>query len=154
GFGAEFAYKLHTNFDLGLSVSYELYESRVEQGAASTEFSDAHMKLFPVVAVARWQWPHKFWSTEAEAGVGAGIFNMKVDSTNLSQTTVTDSATSLLAHGAVGLSLAWLDNATIGTMIGYRYMMLGKKVFPASVFDIQRSSLSGAYAKASLRYHF
>ncbi len=153
-FGAEFAYRLTTNMDLGLSVAYELFESRVEQGAASTEFSDARMKLFPVMAVARWQWPRTFWSPEAEVGLGLGIFNMTVDSTNLSQDTVTDSSTSLLAHAAGGLSLAWLDNTNLGVMLGYRYMMLGKKDFPASIFDIRRGSLSGVYAKATLRYHF
>lgn len=157
GYGAEFAYKLQTNLELGLSVSYEIYESRVDQGASTQilEFSDAHMRLFPVVGIARWQWAHKFWSTQAEIGVGAGIYNVTVDSTNVGQEVASDSSTSLLSHAAAGLSLAWLDDTTIGTMIGYRQMFLGAKDLDAGDGrTIRRKSLSGLYAKANIRYQF
>jgi|GEM_PF-2820485 len=157
GFGAEFAYKLQTNLELGLSVSYELYESRVDQGTSTQilEFSDARMRLFPVVGIARWQWAHKFWSTEAEVGVGAGIYNVIVDSTNIGQEIASDSSTSLLAHGAAGMSLAWLDDTTIGVMLGYRQMFLGAKNLNAGTDRvIHRKSLSGLYAKANIRYQF
>ena len=156
-FGAEFGYKFSTNLDLGLGVAYELYESRFEQGQAATAFSTSRMRLFPVTAVARWQWPRALWTPEAEVGVGIGIFNMSVDSTNVSQKTVSESSTSLLAHGAGGVSIAWLDDTNIGVMVGYRQMLLGSKDFTtedAIVTSIRRKSLSGAYAKATLRYHF
>jgi hypothetical protein len=154
GFGAEFAYKLMTNLDLGLNVAYELYESRMEQSAAFTAFSTARMRLFPILATARWQWPQGLWSPEAELGVGTGIFNLSVDSSDAAQTKVEESSSALLAHGAAGLSLAWLDETNIGFMVGYRQMLLGSKDFDASLVQIRRKSLSGLFAKASLRYHF
>lgn len=154
-FGLELGYKLRTGFDLGLSAAYELYESRIQQAGTQTEFNIARMKLFPVVATARWQWPRQFWSPELEAGVGMGIFNMSLTSTNLAHAEVPDSSTSLLAHAAGGMSVAWLDDTNLGILLGYRQMFLGAKAFPISNdVTINRSSLSGFFAKATLRHQF
>lgn len=153
-FGIELAYKLSTNLNLGLATSYEFYESRLESGSSTTEYRTAKMRLFPIEGIARYEWPKKFWAPVVEGGFGVAIFNMLLQSTNLAQAEIKDSAMSVIAHAATGVNLAWLDDTNIGILLGYRMMFLQQQDFDASTFDIRRKSLSGLYAKASFHYHF
>jgi hypothetical protein len=154
--GVELAYKFSTYLDLGISTAYEFYESRLrlQSGTSSTELRTAKVSLFPISGILRYEWPKKFWAPVLEGGFGVGVFNMSLQSSNLAQAEIKDSSMTVLAHAASGVNFAWLDDTNIGVMLGYRLMFLQQKDFNASTFDIRRKSLSGLYAKASLRYHF
>lgn len=154
GFGVELFYKLSTKLDLGVSAAWESYESQLTTSGSTTEIQTANMRMFPLLAVAKWQWARGVWAPELEAGVGMGFFKTTLTSTNLAQSKVEDSSAALLGHIAGGVSLAWLENTNIGVGLGYRMMFLGQSDFNASIVTIRRTSMSGIYAKANLRYHF
>jgi len=153
-FGVEVFYRFSEHLDLGVSTAYETYESRLRNGSSSTEFQTAKMKMFPIEGVAKWQWAKGVWAPEVEAGLGIGFYNMELKSTNLNQPTVRDQSAAALAHAAFGISMAWLDDTNIGIALGYRMMFLSQTDFDATIAQIKRKSLSGIYAKATLRYHF
>ena len=153
-FGAELFYRFSEHMDLGISSAFEIYESTLRPTSGPTEVQTARMKLFPVEAVAKWQWSKGVWAPELETGLGVGIFNMSLTSTNLGQAIAKDSSTAMLAHVAGGVSLAWMDDTNIGILLGYRMMFMKQKEFDVTTLNIRRKSLSGVYAKATFRYHF
>lgn len=153
-FGLEVFYRFSEHLDLGLSTAFETYESRLRNSSSSTEFQTARMKLFPIQGIAKWQWAKGVWAPEVETGLGIGFYNMELKSTNLNQSIVRDQSAAMLAHAAFGISMAWLDNSNIGIALGYRMMFMPEKEFDATIAQIKRKSLSGIYAKATLRYHF
>lgn len=153
-FGVEVFYKFTSNLDLGVSAAWESYESRLTQSGSTTEIQTANMRMFPIEAIAKWQWARGVWAPELEAGLGMGFYKTTLTSTNLAQSKVEDSAAAFLGHVAGGVSLAWMDSTNIGIGLGYRMMFMGQQDFDANIVTIRRTSMSGLFAKANLRYHF
>lgn len=153
-FGVELFYKFTSNLDLGVSAAWESYESRLTQSGSTTEIQTANMRMFPLEALAKWQWAKGVWAPELEAGFGMGFFKTTLSSTNLAQSKVDDTGSAFLGHIAGGVSLAWMDSTNIGVGLGYRMMFLSQRDFDANIVTIRRGSMSGLFAKANLRYHF
>lgn len=153
--GLDFSYKMTKQFELGVASAFELFESRLQVGGNnSKEFRTAKLRVIPMQLLARYQWHKNIWAPLVEAGAGMGFWKMSLESTNLAQAPIEDSASNVLAHLAGGATFAWLDDTDIGVLLGYRMMFAGQKDFDAATLTIKRKSLTGIFAKATVRYHF
>ena len=108
------------------------------------------------MAVARYRWPMKGWAPEVEAAGGAAFGEINIRETTLNPGTFKENGPFYRGHLAGGVGFSWAENSSVHFLLGYGYNQLtAQSYISGTTMDVeQRTSMSGVFSKAYLKFYF